>query len=181
MRKFPYSTRPATPDDLDQVAEIERRSIVPPWTRAAFEAELAKTSGRFWVLTDDETDTKVVAYAVFSFPADQAHLVTFAVHSDFRRQGLGVYLLRRLIAYVMRKGGASVYLEVRKSNFAAVQLYQSLGFVVVRTVPRFYPDGEDAYAMIFQANRERLTGEPEVDFENDPDDTPGRGDPKTFN
>ncbi|MGZ3672044.1 MAG: hypothetical protein ACXWR4_19125, partial [Bdellovibrionota bacterium] len=76
MKKFPYSPRPATTDDLDQVAEIEKLSIVPPWPRAAFAAELDKKSGRFWVLTDNETDEKVVAYAVFSFPADQAHLIT---------------------------------------------------------------------------------------------------------
>ena len=59
------------PDDLEQVVDIEQRSIQPPWTRAAFAAELDKPSSRFWVLTDDETDKLVVAYAVFSFPAEQ--------------------------------------------------------------------------------------------------------------
>ena len=177
MRKFPYSTRPASEDDLDQVAEIEKGAIVPPWTRAAFAAELDKKSGRFWVLTDDETDSKVVAYAVFSFPADQAHIVTFAVHPEHRRQGLGVYLIRRLIHYVMRKGGSSVVLEVRKSNKAAVQLYQSSGFIVVHTMPRFYPDGEDAFSMLFKADRDLLTGDPEVDFDTDSDNTGAGGKP----
>jgi ribosomal-protein-alanine N-acetyltransferase len=181
MRKFPYSTRPATDDDLEQVAEIEKRSIQPPWTRAAFAAEINKPTGRFWVLTDDETDSRVVAYAVFNFPADQAHLVTFAVHPDFRRQGLGVYLIRRLIAYVMRKGGTSVVLEVRKGNAAAVQLYQSLGFVVIHTVPKFYPDGEDAFSMIYKTDRDRLTGDPDVDFDSDNGDTPAGGSKPTLN
>lgn len=172
-----FSPRPATEDDLEQVAEIERLSVVPPWTRAAFAAELEKKTGRFWVLTDDETDEKVLAYAVVSFPADQAHLVTFAVHPDFRKQGLGTYLLRRLIHYVMRRGGQSIVLEVRKGNQAAIHLYQSLGFVILHTKARFYPDGEDGYSMIFQSEQNRLTGDADVDFDSDSDNTGSRGKP----
>lgn len=177
MKKLGYSPRPASEDDLDQVAEIERQSITPPWTRAAFAAELDKKTSRFWVVTDDETDEKVLAYAVFNFPADQAHLVTFAVHPQFRRSGLGGYLLRRLLEYVFRRGGKSVVLEVRKGNAAAIHLYQGLGFVVIHTVPRFYPDGEDAFSMIFQAKAELPTGDSTVDFEDDSDNTGGGGKP----
>lgn len=177
MRKLSYSPRPATVDDLDQVAEIERQSIRPPWTRAAFAAELEKETSRFWVITDDETDEKVLAYAVFHFPAEQAHLVTFAVHPEFRRAGLGAYVIRRLLQYVFRRGGTSVVLEVRKGNSAAIHLYQSLGFVVIHTQPRFYPDGEDAFSMIFQAAAELPTGDPVVDFDSDSDNTGGGGKP----
>ncbi len=172
-----FSPRPATEDDLDQVTEIEKQSIVPPWTREAFAAELDKKTSRFWVLTDDETDEKVVAYIVLSFPAEQAHIVTFAVHPEFRKAGLGSYLLRRLINYVLRRGGQSIVLEVRKGNQAAVQLYQALGFVVIRTIPAFYPDGEDGFSMIFQAEQNRLTGDLEVDFDSDSDNTGSGGKP----
>jgi ribosomal-protein-alanine N-acetyltransferase len=175
MRKLLYSPRPATAEDLEQVLEIEGKSIVPPWTLAAFAAELEKKTSRFWVLTDDETDSKVLAYAVFSFPAEQAHLLTFAVHPELRRQGLGLFLLRRLIHYVMRKGGESVVLEVRKGNAVAVQLYQLLGFLVIHTIPRFYPDGEDAFSMIFQAGRAEDDGD--MDFDSDLPHTGGGGKP----
>lgn len=177
MRRLAYSPRPATEDDLAQVVDIEQKSIVPPWTRAAFAAELEKKTSRFWVVTDDASDEKVLAYAVFHFPGDQAHLVTFAVHPEFRRGGLGGYLIRRLLHYVIRRGGASVVLEVRKGNAAAIHLYQSLGFVVIHTIPRFYPDGEDAFSMIFKADRDLSTGDPVVDFETDSDNTGGGGKP----
>ncbi len=176
MRKIPYSPRPATEEDLDQVTEIESKSISPPWPRAAFAAELGKQTSRFWVITDDETDQKVMAYAVFSFPAEQAHLVTFAVHPQYRRAGLGAYLLRRLINYVMRRNGESIVLEVRKGNTPAVQLYQALGFIVIHTMPRFYPDGEDAYSMIFKVDRRALS-DAEVDFDHDIPDTGDGGKP----
>lgn len=167
MKPLPYSPRPATSDDLPQVAAIEAQSIRPPWSLEAFGQELAKPHSVFWVITDNETDEKVMAYAVLSFPAEQAHLVTFAVHSDYRRQKLASYLLRQLISFVMRKRGESVILEVRKGNQAAVNLYQKLGFMVIRTLPRFYPDGEDAYVMIYKTERDKLNGDPDVDFDSD--------------
>ncbi len=128
-------------------------------------------------MTDDETDEKVMAYAVFSFPAEQAHIVTFAVHPDFHKSGLGTYLLRRVINYVMRRGGTSIVLEVRRGNEAAVHLYQALGFVVIRTLLRFYPDGEDGFAMIFQVDQNRPTLDAEVDFDFDSDNTGSGGKP----
>jgi ribosomal-protein-alanine N-acetyltransferase len=162
-----YSPRPAVEEDLDQIVEIEQRSLRPPWSKESFRAELDKRTARFWVITDNETDAKIMAYIVFSMPAEQAHIQTFAVKPELKRQGLGKYLLRQVIAFVMRKQGESIVLEVRKGNAAAVQLYQSLGFIVLHTMPRFYPDGEDGYSMIFRVQRDRLTGDTDQDFEDD--------------
>lgn len=162
-----YSPRPAVEEDLDQVASIEKQCIRPPWSREAFRAELDKPSSRFWVVTDNETDSKVMAYIVFAMPAEQAHIQTFAVKPELKRQGIGKYLLRQVISFVMRKRGESIVLEVRKGNTAAVQLYQSMGFIVLHTMPKFYPDGEDAYSMIFRVERERLSGDVDQDFDED--------------
>jgi ribosomal-protein-alanine N-acetyltransferase len=164
------SPRPATEDDLEQVSEIERMSISPPWSREAFRAELEKSKAHFWVVTDDEDDDRVLAYAVFALPGEQAHLQTIAVRPEYRKKGIATYLLRQIISFVMRQKADSIVLEVRRGNFAAVQLYQSLGFVVIHTIQRFYPDGEDAYSMIYKTEREKLTGDPVVDFEMDPVD-----------
>lgn len=165
--KLPYSTRPASVDDLQQVAAIEARSIKPPWSQQAFAAELAKPHANFWVITDDETDSEVMAYAVFAMPAEQAHLQTIAVHHDHRRKGLAALLVRRLIAFVAKKGGESVILEVRKSNEAAIKLYQGLGFVVIRALKGFYPDGEDGFAMLYKLEPTRIqpAGDGEDDFD----------------
>jgi len=167
MKVLPYSPRPATEADLLQVAEIEAVSIKPPWTLEDFRSELGKPHSHFWVITDNETDEKVLAYGVFSFPAEQAHLVTFAVRAELRKQGLAIYLLRQIISFVMRKKGESMILEVRKGNEAAVSLYQKIGFIVIRSLPRFYPDGEDAFVMIYKMDQNRLSGDPDVDFDTD--------------
>jgi ribosomal-protein-alanine N-acetyltransferase len=167
MQKHGYSPRPATADDLDQVVAIEQKYFQPPWSKGAFQAELEKSTSHLWVITDDETDQKVLAYMVFAYPAEQAHIQTFAVKPDERGRGLGKYLLRQVIAFVMRKQGESIVLEVRKGNVEAVHLYQSMGFIVLRTLERFYPNGEDGYSMIYRTERSRIMGDAEADFEND--------------
>ncbi len=154
--KLPYSIRAASTDDLAQVAEIESKAIRPPWSESAFQQELQKEYANFWVVTDDETDSIIMAYVVFSFPAEQAHLQTIAVHPDYRRKGLASLLIRKIISYVMKKNGESVILEVRKSNQDAIQLYQNLGFIVIRTIPGFYPDGEDGFVLIFKTERVKI-------------------------
>lgn len=167
MRKLPYSVRPAAEEDLFQVVDIEARSNRPPWSIEAFRAELAKPHAHFWVITDNETDAQVLAYAVFALPAEQAHVQTVAVRPDHRRQGLAAQLLRQLIAFTIRQKAESLILEVRKGNEAAVRLYQSVGFDVIRTVEKFYPDGEGAYVMVYKTEREKIAGPAEEDFESD--------------
>jgi len=154
-KRIAITPRPACEEDLDQVVAIEKYSNSPPWSKAAFAAEFQKTGSNFWVLTDDETDNIVYAYVVFSFPSEQAHIQSVAVKKEFRRQGYAVLLLRAVINYVLRKGGDSIVLEVRKNNIAALALYQQLGFVVIHTIRAFYKDGEDAYSLIFRFNRSK--------------------------
>jgi ribosomal-protein-alanine acetyltransferase len=163
--RIKVSPRPATEEDLEKVAGIEKALIQPPWNLDAFRAEIGKKHSEFWVLTDDETDSKIFAYIVFSFPAEQAHIQTFAVNPEYSRQGHGKHMLRFVISYVMRNNGESIALEVRKSNKAAVQLYQDTGFIIIHTVKNSYPDGEDAYSMIYKTDRKKLTGESDEDFD----------------
>ena len=158
-----FTARPASVDDLDAVALLEKKSVRPPWSKDAFAKELEKPHSQFWVLTDDETDSIVLGYLVFSFPAEQAHLQTFAISPEQKRQGHGTYLLRQMINFVMRNKGESIVLEVRKGNEAAIKLYQKLGFTVIHTMKSFYPDGEDGYSMIYMTDRSKIG----LDFDSD--------------
>lgn len=175
--------RPASEDDIDQVAAIEAYSNGPSWGKAAFKAELSKKSSHFWVLTDDETDEEVFGYVVFSFPHEQAHIQTLAVKKQARRQGHATDLLRAVINYVLRNEGDSVVLEVRKSNIGALAMYQQLGFVVIHTVKNCYPDGEDGYSLIYRFNRDasKKTEEEDSAPESHEEEAPKDERPKNIN
>jgi [ribosomal protein S18]-alanine N-acetyltransferase len=175
MKKRGFSVRPATEEDLAQVAGIEKKTIRPPWSTEQFQQEVHKKFSHFWVVTDDLTDEKVLAYIVFSFPAEQAHIQTIAVDPEMQRSGIGIFLLRQVISFVMRKSAESIILEVRAGNAPALQLYQKLGFIIIRTLKKFYPDGEDAFVMIYKTDRTNL----QQTEDSSPDAEPDRK--KNFN
>jgi ribosomal-protein-alanine N-acetyltransferase len=73
--------------------------------------------------------------------------MNIAVDPDLRRRGIGSALLAELYA---RAGDASAQftLEVRRSNQAAIELYQRDGFRIAGLRRRYYQDnGEDALIM----------------------------------
>ena len=143
----PASLRPATPDDVPAILQIEAKVHVAPWTEEHFKAELEKPYARFLVYTDDETDEIVIGYIVFWLMFDECQVLNVAV--DFPYRGLGY--AKELIRAAAKEGGQKnvkrVVLDVRKTNLPAVQLYQGLGFVITQVRKGFYSNGEDAYQM----------------------------------
>jgi ribosomal-protein-alanine N-acetyltransferase len=74
---------------------------------------------------------------------DEVHVMTLAVRPEHRRRGHARALVRAALDLAAAKGAATVHLEVRPSNEAALSLYLSLGFVQTGRRPRYYGD-EDA-------------------------------------
>lgn len=146
-----FSVRPATDEDLSRVSEIERFAYLAPclpWSEAAFRAEIAKDFSHFHVLTDDETDSVIIGYIVYWLLHDECHILNVAIDPEWRGLGFAVRLVRTAINAAVKREFQRVFLEVRKSNVAAVALYQKLGFFIDHIKPHFYENGEDAYFMV---------------------------------
>jgi ribosomal-protein-alanine N-acetyltransferase len=147
------SLRPVTSEDLPNILTIEKLVYPYPWSEEHFRAEMEKPHAKFYVLTDDETDSVVSGYVVFWLAGDFGHLLNVAVHPEFRRQGLGERLVRRVIDEALREGVEKVVLEVRKGSLPAIALYQKVGFRILRIQKSFYQNGEDAYVMELPLSR----------------------------
>jgi ribosomal-protein-alanine N-acetyltransferase len=132
--------------DIPEAHEIERLSFSAPWPAYAFEQELASNRlARYLVARAGE---RMVGFAGLWLMADEAHITTFAVHPEWRRQGVGHRLMVRLLELSLEIGAQRMTLEVRVSNEAAQALYRRFGFVVVGRRVRYYTDdGEDALVM----------------------------------
>jgi [ribosomal protein S18]-alanine N-acetyltransferase len=136
--------------DIAQVHDIERLSFATPWPAHAFEQELRGNRLARYVVarTALGPEELVVGFAGVWLMVDEAHITTFGVHPEWRRQGVGRRLLLRLADLSMELHAARMTLEVRVSNEPAQALYQRFGFVVTGTRPRYYTDdGEDAFVM----------------------------------
>ncbi len=150
-----FSIRKVTLDDLEQVTAIELENArvhgSKPWPLKIFEEELKQESGRFYVLTDDETDERIAGYVLFRVYSDYSEILNVSIAPQFKRRGNGALLVRTAINEAMRHDVKRMFLEVRKGNEAAIQLYHSLNFEITRVRKNYYKLGpnlfEDAYEM----------------------------------
>lgn len=138
--------RPAAPNDVDRLVELEELCLtVDAWPHALVAEGVAGLPTVTWTVA--EVDGAVVGYAVTSVAGDIAELQRIAVDPGHRRGGLARALLddvRRL----GRAGGADrLLLEVREDNEPAIAFYADRGFVEIDRRRRYYRDGATAIVM----------------------------------
>ena len=76
------------------------------------------------------------------------HVTAVTVAPSYRRQGLAKVLMKYLEDTTIRHNGFFVDLFVRKSNEVAIGMYQSMGYLIYRTVVGYYSGPEeDSYDM----------------------------------
>jgi ribosomal-protein-alanine N-acetyltransferase len=143
--------RPMEMRDLAEVHAIDVLSFSLPWSERSFRFELTENqTSRQWVATvpDPDGNSRLVGVIVVWFIIDEAHIGTFAVHPDYRRQGIGRALMEHTLNHARQTGMVKVFLEVRRGNLPAIELYKSYGFTVQGLRPRYYTDNnEDALLM----------------------------------
>ena len=137
--------RPAHESDLDDVAAIERTVFADPWSRRSF-VDLVDARQVLFLVASDASS--VVGYAVVLMSGVESELANLAVSRIVQRHGLGRRLLAEAVQQVKTRGCEEMYLEVRASNEAAIQLYASEGFEAVGRRARYYARPiEDAIVM----------------------------------
>jgi ribosomal-protein-alanine N-acetyltransferase len=136
--------RPMRPDDLDTVVELEQQIFVDAWSRSSFEVEIANNRYSFPLVM--EWKGVIVGYAVIWHFLNELHIANFAIHPSYRRKGLG----RQLMEHILQRfpDAEFAFLEVRRSNTAAIRLYESFGFRKINVRKGYYRDGEDALLMV---------------------------------
>jgi ribosomal-protein-alanine N-acetyltransferase len=133
-----YSFRLMTEDDLDDVLAIEESVYSFPWTRGIF-YDCLHVGYICRVFLHKE---KIIAYSIISVAADESHLLTIVVAKDEQNKGYGKKMLDEMIRMAKKNGAKAIYLEVRTSNKAAIQLYHQRGFNELGVRNNYYPADE---------------------------------------
>lgn len=129
-------------DDLNLVASLEARCFTNPWSRDMLARQLVESeTTRIFVLR--LPGVPVAAFCACWMLVDELHVNTMVVDFPFRRQGFGRRLMRHVLSEAVRTGARRATLEVRESNVAARRLYESLGFTVSATRPKYYSEPEE--------------------------------------
>lgn len=133
-------------DDLSAVQAIEQASFSAPWPPHAYRSELESNRLAHYLVA--RAGDVVAGYGGMWLMVDEAHITTFAVHPEWRRQRIGERLLLAFLDVAIDRGAHEATLEVRLSNLAARKLYEKYGFRPVGLRPRYYSDDqEDALIM----------------------------------
>jgi ribosomal-protein-alanine N-acetyltransferase len=154
--------RDATARDVARIFEIERMAYAAPWSLKSFERELTLPFSRTLTAIlevpksapqDPRTAQEIVGFLCRWLVADECHILNIAVHPEYRRRGVGYFLLDSTISEAISKEASCVTLEVRRANVAARQLYRKLRFEERRLRKHYYGPGEDAIVMELELPR----------------------------
>jgi ribosomal-protein-alanine N-acetyltransferase len=134
--------------DIPRLVAIELLTQAAPWSEDVFKRCLAIGYDGWCV----ERDNQLIAFIMMSSTlSGESHILNLCVDPAYQRQGFGQALLAYAVSQASIKGMTLVYLEVRRSNQHAIELYNKLGFIQIGERKNYYPHAtgrEDALVFV---------------------------------
>ncbi len=141
--------------DMPEVLAIEKAGFEFPWSEEEFVRCLRQRNCIGMVA---ESDDEIVGFMIYELHKNRLHVLNFAVHPDYRRQGVGRQMLQKLVGKLSSQRRNRIMLEVRETNLPAQLFFRELGFRAVAVLREFYDDSpEDAYLMQYRYQKEAPT------------------------
>ena len=140
--------------ELDDILRIESLSFTRPWTREMYLSELEHRDVSSFYIARDAVG-EAIGFCSCWRVLDELHINNLAVLPERRRHGIASALLQRVLTDARARGAVRATLEVRRSNDAALKLYERFGFTVTAVRRSYYthPD-EDALVLWRDASRD---------------------------
>jgi len=135
--------RIATLNDLADILSIEKKVFKHPWSKEQLSWELnSQPAAENYVMI---ARGNMIGYLFSHVVDDDVQILNIAIDIPFQHKGYG----EQLLSYFLDQFNtdSSIHLEVRKSNFPAINLYLKFGFHETGTRKGYYSDGEDAIIM----------------------------------
>ncbi len=137
--------RPVSLADVPAIAELEQLCFSDPWTAAGIRETIQYETARTFVAQESGL---IVGYVMARISGSEGEILDLAVRPEWRRRGIARRLLEALWGVLQSDGVREIYLEVRESNRAAIELYRAHGFRPVGLRPRYYRNPpEDALVL----------------------------------
>jgi ribosomal-protein-alanine N-acetyltransferase len=117
------------------------------YDRDTFHYLLSHINGVHYKVID--SDGEMIAFVIGMVEPDlMGHVVALGVDPNSRGKGYGKRLMHTVEHSFYMHGVRSIRLEVRTENEIAQKLYLSIGYQIVRRLPKYYSNGDDGYLMI---------------------------------
>jgi [ribosomal protein S18]-alanine N-acetyltransferase len=147
--KAPLIIRPTDMEDARAVAEIHAASFDRPWGLMEFERLLAEENIVSHAAAHDGGSE---GFVLSRLAADEAEILSIAVHPRRRGEGIAGRLLSAHREALMLNRIRTLFLEVEEGNAPAIALYQRQGFSDVSRRDAYYrkADGSAATAIVMR-------------------------------
>jgi len=126
------------PHDFDTLEEIHAASFVAPWSADEQASLNDQPNVRTFVARRGTSTRRPVGFITVRRAADEAEVLTMAVHPRHRRAGVGRLLLEAALRHLYAERINEVFLEVDPDNEAALALYGRAGFTSIGERPEYY-------------------------------------------
>jgi ribosomal-protein-alanine N-acetyltransferase len=129
-------------NDLDEIVNIEKDLYKVPWNEKQFKYELEENE--FSYLFVLEHNGVIVGYYGFWVMFEESDITKVSIRKEFQGMKLSNILMEDCFSRIGSLGCTKINLEVRTTNFKAVNLYKKYGFEDVIVRKNYYGKGEDA-------------------------------------
>ena len=120
--------------DLSYVVGLESNAHISPWGRLSFEESLNRED----LCRVIEYQNEIVGYHISSSVADELHVLNVVSAPPFQGRGIGHRLMRDVIECALRCQVSKIFLEVRRSNEIAKNLYLKWQFKQIAVRKNYY-------------------------------------------
>ena len=124
---------------------MEKRIFHNPWVKTSIRKELNRKN-KSLNLIGELGGGKAIGYFFAHLVENQAHILNLALDIPYQNKGLGKQFLKKILDKHLQF--VDVFLEVKRSNFPAINLYLHFGFEEIDIREEYYSDGEDAVIMV---------------------------------
>jgi ribosomal-protein-alanine N-acetyltransferase len=143
--------------DMPEVLAIEHASFEYPWCEEEFLRVLRQRNCIGMVA---EYGERIVGFMIYELHRNKIHVLDFACHPEFRRQGVGRQMVAKLVGKLSNQRRSRIALFLRETNLSAQLFFRVMGFRAMEVVREHYPDtGEDAYTMHYHMDESAVDDE----------------------
>lgn len=138
-----YNIKRATFFDAEKIFNLQKDYEHTLISKNSLEEDLKNNLCTYFILLDELSN--IIGAIGGTILVDHLDISIVITKKEFTNKGIASSLFKHLIQYCKDNNIESIFLEVRKSNIAAINLYEKFNFVNISTRKNYYKDTcEDA-------------------------------------
>ncbi len=122
-------------EDIPRLLELEQQNFSFPHIKEQLEREIDDPAYSLITACDKEY---ILGYAGLMHVEDEGYITNIVICKEYRRLGVANLLLAEFDRIAIQLKLSFISLEVRASNYAAIQLYLKNGYIKNADLPKYY-------------------------------------------